>query len=830
MTYTVSEQLDRLPEEMRWTPQWCVVNEAKEPHLLSRRGPYRVSVAESSTKWMDFESAVEWIEENPTWNVGFVLSDTDPFTCIDLDVKDADSVDAKGNPLPEDKWTTPEELELYQRIIQSFNSYTERSRSGKGYHIWVHGNIGAGRRRRGVEIYSRSRLMICTGNVYLNAPVRDGQQLLSNMVGQMSEVGDDRDIELVELPETMSDEQLYNMASTAQNAEKFLALWSATSDTYQHLGYPSQSEADLALMSIFTFYSKSNEQCRRMFRYSGLGKRDKAVKDNRYLNETLKIIRRRQARDEQALEHGSALAEQLVKSYKVDHTPAAQPQGQPVEHVQQEEAPQAQPEPTQVVIHATANDKDSEDHESEGANQISAALSDQGYEKNDNPEIAWPPGLAGSIASFIYQSSPRPVKEIAIVSAMGLLAGICGKAYHISLSGLNAYIILVARSAIGKEAMHSGISLIMNALREGYPGIQNFVDYTDYASGPALMKACAVNQSFVNVCGEFGRKLKRMANELDAPMQSLRTSMTNLYQKSGPASIVGGLGYSNKEGNIGSINGVAYSMIGESTPNTFYDSLTPAMMEDGFLSRFTIVEYLGERPKANPNPIRIMPTALRSRIGDIVVQASSMLNNSANQEVMMDEYSKELFYRFDAICDEQINSTLDESFRQMWNRAHLKALRIAALLAVADNHIHPVVRREHAIWAVDLVRRDITTMHYRMSSGDIGNSDAAREKKILSIMRSYLKHGPGDRNPVHLAMWNKGVIPRNFVQKSIGRVTCFNSNVRMGVVQSMNLTLASLIENGNIAEVSIPAAIKEFNYHGKAYRIVRLPERDKGSF
>src|SRR4051794_39814238 len=44
--------------------------------------------------------------------------------------------------------------------------------------------------------------------------------------------------------------------------------------------------------------------------------------------------------------------------------------------------------------------------------------------------IPWPPGRAGVIARFPPASSSSPIPEVAITAALGLLAGVCGRAYR----------------------------------------------------------------------------------------------------------------------------------------------------------------------------------------------------------------------------------------------------------------------------------------------------------------------------------------------------------------------------------------------------------------
>lgn len=786
--------LQRLPEEMRWARQWFVAGPDKSPYTAGKNGLFRASVT-SPAHYMDFETACSWARQVGGY-VGYVLHEQDPYTCIDLDVKDSDN--CPGHP---EQWTDQATLNRYWAIVQGLQSYTELSRSGKGIHIWVRGKIGVGRRHKGIEIYSQERFIICTGNVLLDLPIVDRQEMLDQFVDEVQQLSRNSGAKLsdYENHEDMhNDAEILEIASNAVNGEKFNALCRCTAtdpDTgelgsFTELGYSSQSEADIALMSMFTFYSKSNEQCRRLFRMTPMGKRPKAVQDDKYLDRTIAKRRAAQAQEKAAEAHGADIARALVANMQAQyehqlgqHADTTSPQG---------------PVTAAVVANMTA--------------------------KPDVPTngLPWPPGFIGSLASFIYASSPRPVREVSIVAALGFIAGICGRTWLLPQSGLNLYVILVARSAVGKEAMHSGISILLNKLLQSMPLASAFIDFSDFASGPALQKAVAANPCFLNISGEWGRKLRRLASDdgRDGPMQQLRTVMTNLYQKSGPTSIVGGITYSNKEGNIGSVNGVSYSMIGETTPDTYYQSLTESMMADGFLSRFTVIEYDGPRPPRNDAQVLEPDAPLVEHLRSLVAYSGDLQNRpAARVYVQRDEQAAALLNAFDLECDAEINATLDESWRQMWNRAHLKVLRVSALLAVADNPANPWMTAPYVEWALDVVRRDIAMMQRKMRSGDIGTDDHAREKKLMAVVEEFLSAPPSAGYNVPEAVWKGGIVPRKVLQIRTARINAFSTH-RLGATGVLDLTLRSLIDSGYLVEMDKGKLMADYGLSGKHYRIL----------
>lgn len=758
---------------------------------------YYSDVTDSST-WVDYDVAVDYAEMH-NLNIGFVLSDHDPYTCIDLDVVDAESQQAKGQIIDDKKWTNEVDFNRYDKIINAFDSYTEKSLSGKGWHIWLKGDIGTGRRRDSVEVYSVDRFIICTGNVDRNRPIsNDKILLLSELISEMDLAGNPNSsrFELIEIAEEASDEEIWNRAANADNSDKFEQL---VAGEWQQLGYPSQSEADLALMSMFTFYSPSNAQCMRLFRKTRLGERNKAVKNDKYLRFTLEIIRGRQSREKTTNQAAEELAKSLVASLRIGES----------------------------VNSDTGEITTISDLVSDMQNRSRVQVSEAVVSAREIPlpevlegELAWPPGIAGAIAGFIYQSANRPIKEVAIVSALGFLAGVCGKSFCIPHSGLNLYVILIARSGVGKEAMHNGLGALMRAIQIRCPAAMQFVNFNEFASGQALIKAVAENPCFVSVMSEWGKRMKTMAKEgVEGPSQTLRTAMTALYQKSGPDAIVGGITYSNKENNIRSVGSVSYSMVGETTPKTLYQSLTETMMEDGFLSRFLIVEYDGGRPPENIQMQTQPDSNLADALAQLCQQSIGLIGRNQHQPIEFSPEARYLLKQFDLECDNQINSSDDEGFRQMWNRAALKALRISGLLAAADNFIAPCVSLEHAEWALSVVRKDISSMHRRIYQGDVGSGDNSRERKVLAIAADYVKRGAAAGYQIPQLMQVHGIIPRKYLQIRTAKLTTFCEH-RSGSTLALEGTLQSLVASGYFMRCDKTKVIEQFGFHGECYRIL----------
>lgn len=146
------------------------------------------------------------------------------------------------------------------------------------------------------------------------------------------------------------------------------------------------------------------------------------------------------------------------------------------------------------------------------------------------------------------------------------------------------------------------------------------------------------------------------------------------------------------------------------------------------------------------------------------------------------------------------------------------------LLAVADNYLAPVIRADHAAWALALVEHDIEAFRSNQRNGNIGLGDDARERKLAAIMRDYIVSPtiPASYG-VPPKMHKDGLVPRLYLQKRVQTLAAF-ANHKLGVSKALDEALKSMAANGWVIECKSTTVVEGYGHHGKTYRVLDLPK------
>src|SRR5574337_796235 len=245
-------QRESIPEELRARSQWIVWRlELREGEPKPTKVPYyaldRKASSTDAATWLSFDAAWALYERNGFDGVGYVFSLNDPYCGIDLD--------------PELPATDR------QTILQRCRSYTELSPSGRGQHIIIKATLPSGGRKKGpLEIYDRTRYFTMTGQRMSAYPpmIEERQETVDWLLATYFQRDTKSNTNGGNLNAT--DAELLARAFDAANGDKLRRLWNG-----DITGYPSASEADMALASLLAFWTgPDREQLERLMRTSKL--------------------------------------------------------------------------------------------------------------------------------------------------------------------------------------------------------------------------------------------------------------------------------------------------------------------------------------------------------------------------------------------------------------------------------------------------------------------------------------------------------------------------------------------------------------------------------
>ena len=257
---------ENIPEELKERDQWVVWRgepDSKNQGKITKIpiNPHNGKNADTTKPdtWGHFELALSFYLKKKLSGVGYVFSREDSLTGIDLD-----------------QCLTPKNKKLKTRassIVQKLDSYTEITPGGAGLHIIARGAKPGSRCKKGtagIEMYDTNRFFTVTGNVFSDKYGTIEERPAEIAALYYNIFGDGTGEDFRESPESrfadLSDQELVKQALAAKNGEKFRKLWCGDwSD------YPSQSEADLALVSMLAYWTGNDpDRIDSLFRQSGL--------------------------------------------------------------------------------------------------------------------------------------------------------------------------------------------------------------------------------------------------------------------------------------------------------------------------------------------------------------------------------------------------------------------------------------------------------------------------------------------------------------------------------------------------------------------------------
>lgn len=632
-------------------------------------------------------------------------------------------------------------------MANHFNSYTEYSPSGRGLHTLVNAKYDGGTRVGNVEIYGTGRFFTMTGNPYGEPRALTWRQEYVEQL--VSEIEEQRQIKSGtpldwSVPAKYNDLELFNMARGAANGDKFFNLWNGNWQQY----YASQSEADFAIINILAFYSDSPTQVRDLFMQCGLGQRGKARERVGYV---VGMIQR-------SFDRKVPLV--TVPTITATITPM----------------------PTMVA--AAQQEFDLEPEETEEKQ----ALAEKPY--------TCPEGLVGRLSTWFYAQALYPMEELAIVAALGVMAGICGRQYQLQAQGLNLYVMLLAGTGSGKDVLSQGTSRLFQAVCEpantlvipgqsapmGFDAARSFQG-PQALTGRGLLRhfAKSTTLSCVSVVPEFSQTMSQMADpRAHSGLREFQQALLDLYNKSAAgASFLGSMN-AEKEKDIAALQSPAYTIVCEGTPERFWRAMTEHMVTDGLMSRFIVIEREGyDMPEQGDHFQSVaVPTHIKDEISTLCETVLKMKqNNDTRIEVKYTPEAQEYQTTLRRWYRQRGTSGTQEVHRVLWLRAHQNLTRIAALLAIGCDRVSPTVTVDQLDWANKIVYRQVTLVVGKFRKGEIGtvdNSENEQEKTCRIIIDRWIKLNPDslkDKREQDARM--AGLVPLSYILQRAYNYACF---------------------------------------------------------
>lgn len=340
------------------------------------------------------------------------------------------------------------------------------------------------------------------------------------------------------------------------------------------------------------------------------------------------------------------------------------------------------------------------------------------------------PGLIHDVVQYNLATATRPQPVLALAGAIALQTVLAARKVRDERGNrTNLYIVSVADSGAGKEHARKVCKRILYVA-----GLEHLEANDEIASDAGLVSAAEVEPGCLFQIDEFGRFLRTIGDPKKAPhlFNALGTFM-KLY--SSADSTFRGKAYADRKRNK-VIDQPCVCLHGTSVPEHFYESLTAASMNDGFVARLLVFESheIPDRQRHAQQPVPEDIIAAAQWWGDFSPGGNLRREHPEPLVVPTTPAGAEVFDQFAARVDAELRErrTVGSS---LWARAEEKACRLALVHACSVNREQPVIDAGEARWACEL--SEYLTRRVLFLAGEWvadGQFDA-RQKKVIRVIR-----------------------------------------------------------------------------------------------
>lgn len=349
------------------------------------------------------------------------------------------------------------------------------------------------------------------------------------------------------------------------------------------------------------------------------------------------------------------------------------------------------------------------------------------------------PGVLGEIEDYYNATAYIPQPAFAQQTAWAIASTLLGRRFKSTYDHYSSlYFACIAPSACGKEHVKTVATDIFSACEK------DLLSGDGYTSAGGVISALKEKPCHLSIIDEFGLYLEASNNKNNINGREANTLLMECIAR--VKKEIRSKNYSNKTGGNKTVSDVilrpAISLVGLTTPSTFYKSLSIEMISDGFFGRFLTVT--SNMPRVAPRMVRPVgvsqsildwSAALESRINDKVNAFANfaMIGDQCIIDVSDDAVA--LLSQFSIEMVELMNTLEAEGIEALAGRSAELAGRLAFIAAFACDPHTSMMTEYHASIAIDYVRRLTLDSVTDIRANLFGSAYEKAKKDILEAIR-----------------------------------------------------------------------------------------------